>query len=376
MFENLSWCLDNQGIVGLVFEPTFRMIRDILIPTLERDTLLGHPLEASPFVKEWNKSEGRLELINPEWKNQKITSTIMFNSLEDPERAEGPNADFAHVDEARLVRKFDACWKTITRRLRGSDPFIPYPRGAWVTTTTDAPGSDLFKIFEDPKTKNPESRVYRWSIYDNAYLPEDFIKDVERSHSGGLKDRFIYGKFATVSSGSFEFDSTVHVREIPASRIIVEVRYGVDFGWTNPSAVVVLGYDSDGRVWVLDEFYMARAGRARIAQALREFQEKYGAGPVMCDKSEPETIEYLVGEGFDAQAYEFKREDGLREFGDRFKIAGDGLPRILISSCCVNLISELLEYKTDVKERDHAVDATRYGLKLQDAGSPWDFRFG
>lgn len=32
------------------------------------------------------------------------------------------------------------------------------------------------------------------------------------------------------------------------------------------------------------------------------------------------------------------------------------MPRIFISPRCINLISEFLEYKVDIKERDHAVD--------------------
>ena len=80
-----------------------------------------------------------------------------------------------------------------------------------------------------------------------------------------------------------------------------------------------------------------------------------------CDKSEPESIAKLKRglperniRGFDSQPYGFKREDGLRELGARFLKAGDGKPRIFISSHCINLISELLEYKIEIKERDHA----------------------
>ena len=42
----------------------------------------------------------------------------------------------------------------------------------------------------------------------------------------------------------------------------------------------------------------------------------------------------------------------------------------------MNLISELLEYKIEVKERDHAVDALRYGLPLKSAEPLQAFRFG
>ena len=58
-----------------------------------------------------------------------------------------------------------------------------------------------------------------------------------------------------------------------------------------------------------------------------------------CDRSEPESIaKFKRGfpdrgiRGFDASPYEFKREDGLRDLGARFMKAGDGRPRIFISS--------------------------------------------
>jgi hypothetical protein len=77
-----------------------------------------------------------------------------------------------------------------------------------------------------------------------------------------------------------------------------------------------------------------------------------------------------------ALAYLHKREDGIRELGARFPKAGDGLPRIFIAKHCVNLISELLEYQEEVKEKDHAVDALRYALKLQNFPPLNPFRFG
>jgi hypothetical protein len=45
--------------------------------------------------------------------------------------------------------------------------------------------------------------------------------------------------------------------------------------------------------------------------------------------------------------------------------ASDGKPRQFVSKRCVNLISELLEYREDVKENDHATDALRYSLPLE-----------
>jgi len=94
--EDVRWCIELPGVVGYVFEPTFRMVERILIPTLESDLLLGRPLEANGLIRSFNRGTMKLEFANG--------SVLWFASLEDPERAEDLNIDFAHVDEARLVR--------------------------------------------------------------------------------------------------------------------------------------------------------------------------------------------------------------------------------------------------------------------------------
>ena len=134
---------------------------------------------------------------------------------------------------------------------------------------------------------------------------------------------------------------------------------------------------------MLEEFYKTQASAEDLMVALDGLRKVYGSGPVICDKSEPESIaKFRRGlpekgiRSFDAAPYELKREDGLREIGGRFTKAGDGRPRIFISSHCTNLISELLEYKIEVKERDHAVDAVRYGLPLKSMAPLSAFRFG
>ena len=86
-------------------------------------------------------------------------------------------------------------------------------------------------------------------------------------------------------------------------------------------------------------------------------QAEWGKGVFYCDARFPQSILKLCRAGLNAKPYSFKREDGLRELGSRFSVSGDGQPRQFISRRCVNFISELLEYREDVKQRDHAVDA-------------------
>jgi hypothetical protein len=368
LFEGLTFALKHTGSVGYIFEPTYPMVKRILIPTLEGDLLLGRPFTDFHYVRSWSWSDMKLTFTNG--------SVIWFMSLEEPERAEGGNIDWAMVDEARLVRHFQLSWEVILRRLRGSGNIPRDQVRAWVTTTPDRPGSDLYRIFEDPNTKLADSKVYRWSIFDNPHLTEKFRREIVRTHTGGLAERFIYGRFAEIAAGSFQFDSTVHVVKDAPPGAVKQVVYGVDFGWTSPSAIVVAGYDGDDRVWVLDEFYQTEAGAERIVREAQDLMSVYGRGVFYCDHSEPETIAKMKAAGVNAVPYPHKREEGLRELGSRFQKAGDGKPRIYISSRCVNLISELLEYKVDVKENDHAIDALRYSLLLKSAAPLRAFRFG
>ncbi len=358
-YECLVWALKYPGSVGYIFEPSYPMIKRILFPTLESKDLLGcsYPFEQNPLVANFSRCDMRLTFTNG--------SQWWFVSLDDAERAEGPNVDYIHIDEARLIRHLDTAWRTCVRRLRGSETCeVPIKHSIWLTTTTDAPGSTLYNITENPETASPEMKIYRWSIFENLTLSKAFIAEMVRLHKGGLADRFIYGRFATVGTGSFPFDSTKHVRELTDKRLINEMRYGVDFGWSAPSAIIANAFDPDGRGYAVDEFYKTETTDEELAEAAKEMQDEWGKGTFYCDARFPQSIEKLRRAGLDAEPYTFKREDGLRELGSRFSLASDGQPRQYVSKRCVNLISELLEYREDIKANDHAVDALRYSLQI------------
>jgi len=353
VFEMLSYLLDdNAGAVGYIFEPTYRMVRRILIPTLEK--LLGYPIDVNYAVENYLRTENRIDFRNG--------SRLWFGGLEDPEMAEGPNIDFVMVDEARLVRHFDVAWRVIQRRIRGSVPG-KYTTGAYVTTTPDAPGSVLHKFFEDPKTKDTASCFYRMSIYDNRQnLPSRYIEGIERGHHGGLADRFIHGRFAAVGLGTIPFDAAVHVVRRIETDFIKEVVYGFDFGWDNPSCILAVGFDRDKRAYVLEEFYQSRCTHNQLYEEAKEMQTRWGKGKFYCDPTEKQTIESLKSQGIKAMKNMAKRDEGIRELAGRFPLTANGKPRILIAATCVNLIAELQTYDESVKEHDHAVDALRYAL--------------
>ena len=363
--EALDWAWENVGSVGLVAEPTYRMLKTITVPTLEY--ILGVRLDISPFFTNFQKTEMRLDAFNG--------SRIWMVGLDRPEAAEGMNVDWAWLDEARLVPKFKEAWESIQRRLRGSGKSRPVDEkvpagavGAWVTTTPNAPGSDLFNFFEHPKKSDPESRVYRMRLDDNPHLDKDYIEAVKRGHSGGLYKRFVEGLFAEVAGGAFDFDYSVHVQGFVMPELR-RVAFGVDFGWTAPSAVTAVGFDGDDRAYVLDEIYATRLSEQALIDECLALRERWGDGAFWCDASEPRTIQAMNRQNLDARPNKSKRDEGIREVGGRLKDAGDSRRRLYVSPGCANLIEELQLYDPKRKEHDHAVDALRYAVMGAKAAS-------
>jgi len=353
--EALRRAVMYPGSVGYIFEPSYRMVTRVLISnTLETRLLLGRPLDSNPIITAYHRGDLFLEFTNG--------SRIYFQGLEDPERAEGPNIDWAMIDEGRLVRKLDDALHVIRRRLRGSDPSRAWKPALWLTTTPDAPGSTLHQFLEDPRTRHPDSMIFRWGVKDNIFLSDGYIKDMMRAHSGGYAERFIYGRFAAVASGSFEFDYTKHVLDYIDRTRLTKIVYGVDFGWTNPSAILAVGFDGDGRAYALDELYQNRLSDEQLIAEAQNMVSEYGDGEFICDSSEPQTIDKMNKAGLRASGNRSKRDDGIREVGSRFKLSEDKRYRLYIHSRCVNFISELQTYDADKKENDHLTDCSRYAI--------------
>jgi phage terminase large subunit len=335
------------------------MVRRILIPTLESKWLLGAPIESNPLVNSYHRSDGYLELLEGQ--------TFWFGSLEEPEYAEGPNVDVVWIDEAQYIRRFADSQDVALRRLRGSGKTSHDITQSIVTTTPPPllPKCRLYDFYENPATRNMEAKVYRWSMLDNPHLPEKYKQEIIATHHGSLARRFIDGLFAPAGIGSFAYDSATHEYTQNWNSIHDRIRnvvYGVDFGWTNPSAIIAIGFDNDNRAYILDEFYQNRTQTETLITELKEMTATYGQGRIICDRSEPQTIDMLRKAGLNAVADESKREDGIHELGGRFTVQKDGKPRLFVNSQCVKWISEVMVYDAEVKENDHAIDATRYAI--------------
>jgi len=117
VFEDISWCIENPGIVGYAFEPSYPMVKRILIPKLER--FLGSPIESNPLVRRFNRGDLRIDW----WTG----SSLWLGSLDRPESAEGGrgaaqlgpgHGDLGHPAQAQGKRPQPADWGLVDNHTR------------------------------------------------------------------------------------------------------------------------------------------------------------------------------------------------------------------------------------------------------------------
>lgn len=305
-WETLDIGIREPPGVGLLCEPDYKMVKKVMIPKME--AVLGAKFENSPLVHSWNKSDMRLELINPADPNQDGW-VFWFMGLEDPEKAEGPDVDLAWVDEARLVRRWDGpqgAWMTIRRRLRGTRP--EGFRGAYITT--HSPTKAQYDFFIGPD-RNPRAKAYQWSTLaalEAGTLPADF-EEVVRSHTGAAYDRVILGEYARAEGlvlDAFNPEEHVRVHKGPFR----STSYGIDWGWTDPMCITAWGWNGS-RAHGLEEFYGSHYDIQEIILQCKRLQARHGKGVFWCGHDQPEHINTLRRNGINARPYVGKIEDGI-----------------------------------------------------------------
>jgi PBSX family phage terminase large subunit len=284
------------------------------------------------------------------------------------ERGKGVGVKNNHIffDEVSKYRNFWAGWQEILRPtltdLRGGATFISTPNG--------------FNHFYDlygMEAKDPDYKSFHFTTYDNPFIPKD---EIDKAKQELTEDRFAQEYMADFrkSEGLVykEFMRSRHVfRKIPEN--YVKVFGGVDFGFTNPTAAVTIKKDKYAVYWVTDEWYKTSQTDAQTADyvAALKWNECYP------DPESPAAIEELRKRGVNVREVVKNKDsikNGINTVRELFKSN-----RLRIHESCQNLIWELETYsypdskpglnepENPVKENDHALDALRYALSMDNA---------
>lgn len=262
------------------------------------------------WIKSFNKQERMLTLING--------STCVFSYL--VQQGSGSDTtsntlsatfDWALVDQVEDPGIVYKDFTDLLGRLRGStkyvgdDPTMPRtgprwlflacnPTRNWVYKKLIAPyllykrtGKITEDLLIDKENGKLLLELVEGSTYENKdNVPEDFIRTLELTYKGQMKDRFLNGEWAGYEGLVYpEFD--VGINMIPQkwtedyyfelkNKYDLTILEGFDYGLAVPSCYMLGFVDQFGNIILLDGFYEKELTIEQIADKIYKIRMKYG----------------------------------------------------------------------------------------------------
>lgn len=276
-------------------------------------------------------------------------------------------------------------WNVMLARLRS-----PYGPLKGIITTTPKGYDWLYWYFamkSDPvsKRKLKNANQYEWfggTTMDNPYTPEEFKQTLLDQYTGMFKKQEIYGEFIGFEGQVYsKFNRETHVIK-QAPETFSDMIYGVDWGFSNKMACTIIGFDSDGRAYIIDEFYQSGVQVETLIQWIIEKKKEYKElNRGYADPSEPQNIVKFNRQALNLSAADNSIMPGINAVYDHIEVRKDGRPRLFVLETCLNTLDEFGLYRypetregvpkqeKPLKVDDHLMDAIRYALKTHNFGS-------
>lgn len=230
--------------------------------------------------------------------------------------------------------------------------------------------------------ENPDGPLdlhrYTYTIDDNPYLSKAVKDRLKGSYVGIWYQRYILSQWTNAEGAIYDlWDPEKHVAtEIPAGVTILRRVVGIDYGTANAFAAVMIGLGSDRKLYLLDEFtHDSREGQARwtdaeLSKGLRDWLA--GHPPVDWIAVDPSAASFKVQLERD-RVRRVMSADNAVVTGIRATSSLLAIGSLIVLETCHGFIGEAPEYVWDpkaaaagedkpVKDKDHHLDAGRYGV--------------
>lgn len=320
-----------------------------------------------------NKSERTI--YNP-YKN----NLWIFTSIDDPEKIKSTEYNYIHMEEANEFTYDD--YMILKLRMSGKE----------------GPGErNQMYLSLNPSQKHgwvneillPQQRVkVIHSTYKDAvrFLPASYVKELEalREEDPSYWQVYGLGEFADIKG----LIHRLHIiPKLPAEP--EEVIYGLDYGYTNPSALIEIGIDMERMELYLREiiYETGLTNRQLIDEMKDKIPKEHRQREIYADSAEPGRIEEMYYAGFNIHAADKGKNsvtNGI-DVVNRFRLCS--------TAESVNLNREMTQYKRKVdreghvleepvKFNDHCPNAVRYPVfthlwdRLLEPEGTWTVRAG
>jgi len=214
----------NEGNDGIVTEPNFPLLQQILIPELKT---------ALDFfnIQYTYKSGENIFYCNINAKETRI----ICKSMESYDRLIGINAAWVIMDEfdtAKTELAFNAYLKLLGRIRVGNVRQM-------VIVSTPEGFKAMYKIFIEDDNK--DKKLIKARTTDNHYLPQSYIDTMRAQYPPELIEAYLNGEFTNLTSGTVytQFDRTLNDTMIQDDGLS-DIHIGIDFNVGAMSAVSCL----------------------------------------------------------------------------------------------------------------------------------------
>lgn len=296
--------------------------------------------------------------------------TIVYSSLEEPDRIRGLTLTACFIDEATDLQEDE--YVTLLGRVSAKLEGVPMQ----VVISCNSKGSKhwIAKRFgivgnrHDAKLlENNKRMAYCLNPADNPFLAQEYL-DMLDSWKGTLAyERDVLGKWTAAEGLVYaEFGNENEIEEdVECKEYII----GCDTGYTDPFVALLVGVQ-DGTIYVLREIYKRKMHEDAQLNSIKELTYDKDVREIAIDYAGmgASLIGSALNEGLPATKAKKDRFAGINKVRSRL------LTRTLkIHKRCINLLRELqsYEYKADTEQPqdgdDHCLDALRYAVMAIDA---------
>ena len=331
----------KKGADYLIAAPTEKILQQSTLPKFR-----------SILPKDWAVWHENRKVFELAWGDR-----IFVRSTDDPEHLEGMTVRRAWLDEAGQMK--NQVWINVQGR-------VAIHQGQVLFTTT--PYSMGWFYRDLIKGSNPDVKLITWASVDNPAFPKEEFERARLSLPQAIFERRYMGKFTQLEGlvyPDFNDELIVEPFEIPSSW---EKFGGMDFGQTNPTAIVCIAHDPRSDCYyAYKEFYKSESLLEQSASFIQSHNLKY----VLADPQSAQLIVELnrhhsLG---NVKAAENDINLGIQRLSALFKSK-----RLKVFKSCDNLIEELESYHypsadndgetkdKPVAKHNHACDALRYSF--------------
>lgn len=210
------------------------------------------------------------------WKNLCTGTRIEFLACDDM-GALGARREYLFVNEANRIN-----YETF------SQLEIRTFKKIWI----DYNPSHRFWAMSEIMEKRSDWEFCKTTFRDNEALPDNIVNALLQRKGDG-KNNFwrVYGEGEIGSLEGNIYEGWLPVEQIPDGYVLK--RYGVDFGWNDPTAIVAVYENNDNEI-VLDEIlYQSKLPTPELIQQCKQLQPEL----FVCDSARPEIINDMVNAG-------------------------------------------------------------------------------